>query len=138
MIRKIGRFSAYFPDEDIAETFLKMLSLHARPRTVIRCPSYEVHKFFLEIKRKYPDKLEDVFFNADEEYPYSSEVENAFNRLQESGYLTRPNPSLDDYMVVTDLSQKKPLPSSANYQFVKEVAQLFSEKFEFKNEQPNC
>ena len=109
MLRKIGRFEAYIPDRSFFDTFLEILSLTGfKQNEKFDSPLHLLYRFFLKSKGKYPHMFEDVFFNHDPDFPYSEQVEDCLTRLQESGFITRPNPSLNRYRIDVDLSSSKP------------------------------
>lgn len=135
MIRKIGRFSAYLPDKDLFQTLLGILSLSSFTRGgEFDAPLHKMHCFFYEMKKAYPSLFEDVFFKHDPDFPYSDEIADVFIRLQESEFVTRPNPSLNCYRMDADLTEKRPIPASDDYEAIKEMAEKFSQKFKIANE----
>lgn len=123
---KIGRFEAYVPDKDPFEIILQILSLAFKSGDYFNSPPNKLHQFFYKMKERYPDQLEDVFFNHDQDFPFSEEISDAFTRLQESGYVSRPNPSFYHYHVVEDLSDKRP---ETSQQYLQIMAQRFKEDF---------
>lgn len=62
--------------------------------------SYNIQKFFYECKKskKFPF-LKNFHFNDDPDFPYSPEVELVLLRLQDYGYLTRPNPAYQKFNI---------------------------------------
>lgn len=135
MLRKVGRFEAYVPDNDPFDVLLKILALSfSRRGSEFESPSYQLHRFFYKMKKRYPKLLEDVFFNHDPEFPFSEEIENAFNRLQESGYVSRPNPSFDRYRVDTDFGDEIKDSSLDEIDPIKEIADEFKREFDCLNE----
>ncbi len=130
MEQKIGRFAAYIPDDDTFNILLKIISLSALKRgDLLDSPMHKIHRFFYKMKNTYPKIFEDVFFNHDPDFPYSGDVSEAIIRLQESGFVTRPNPSLNRYKIDVDLKDERPDPSSRDYENIKAIAEKFKEKF---------
>lgn len=136
MDRKIGRFSAYIPNRDLFQTLLSIFSLTgSRPGVTINSPLSKLHAFFYKMKQKYPDFFEDVYFNDDPDFPYSREIADTFIQLQETEYLTRPNPSLNKYRIAADLSKEKPINGSIDFQVIQDIAEKFRSEFRVENEQ---
>ena len=128
--RKIGRFDAYLPDIDLFDLVLKVLSLSLPiAGTRFQSPVHEFHRFFFDMKQKYPDLFSDVYFKDDTEFPYSEEIADCFIRLQESGFVTRPNPSMSVYRIDTDLTPEQPEKSNNIFPAIFEIAQKFNASF---------
>lgn len=136
MMRKIGRFDAYVPDRDLFNTILCMLSLRGDEKK-FEAPLHKMHQFFYEKKVSHPELFEDVSFNNDPEFPYSSQIAEAFIRLQESGFVTRPNPSLDKYQIDIDFEQIEiPALGKKDVEKLEEIAKSFNDEFKESNENP--
>lgn len=128
MIRKIGRFDAYIPDRDLFNTILCVLSLNRGKK--IEAPLYKIHRFFYEKKESYPELFEDVSFHNDPEFPYSSQIAEVFTRLQESGFVTGLDPSLNQYQIDVDFKQTEMSElCKKDIENFKEIAKSFNAEF---------
>jgi len=127
---KIGRFEGYVPDKDLSTIVLNILFLSGFSKEyTFDSPPHKLHKFFYDIKPSYPRIFEDVFFNNDTEFPYSKELEECFTDLQESAFLTRPNPSLERYTIKHELDDYKLNPGDVDYDAIQEIANQFKVTF---------
>ena len=135
MEHKIGQFVAYIPDQDLFQTLIGIFySADLKEGKEIVSPSNKLHKFFYKMKKKFPKIFEDVYFNDDPEFPYSKEISEAFIRLQESEFLTRPNPSLNNYRINTDLANMISKAQNSTSRSIKEISDIFKKEFEIMGE----
>jgi hypothetical protein len=135
MLRKIGRFDAYAPERDFFQTFLEILALtNLKPKSEFDSPLHRLHRFFFGVKSNYPDIFQDIYFNHDPEFPYSEDIEECFSRLQESVFITRPNPSLNRYRVDVDLASNRPDPKRPDFKVLQDIAKEFEKEFKTKHE----
>jgi hypothetical protein len=118
---KIGRFDAYVPDSNFIDVILFLLSQSGLKKGS-EFVFDDLHKFFFEIKKQYPELLKDVHFYYDDQFPFSKTLAECLSRIQEYGYITRPNPSLNRYRLDSDLTENiDDIPSQLRGD-VKEVA----------------
>ena len=135
---KIGKFDAYLPDKSLCSTVMEILSLIDNSKgSELNSPLSKFHKFFYEMKKSHPSIFENVFFSDDLEFPYSEEVDECFIKLQESGYITRPNPSLFVFKLDSEFSSKKPGSTREDLSELNSIAKSFESYFSVKNA-PTC
>lgn len=131
MKKMLGRFEAYVPDRNLFQDILSILSCTGLERdTDINFQQNRLHSFFFNMKKKYPLIFEDVYFNDNPDFPYSREIADVFTRLQESEFLTRPNPSLNKYRLVADLGSIKINISDKDQ--IKKIADQFKDEFKIE------
>ena len=64
MRRKIGRFDAYVPDHDPYEIVKKCISVYScGGQKKLDSMPHEIHRFFFEIKKEYPEVLKILFLD---------------------------------------------------------------------------
>jgi len=135
---KIGRFAGYVPKQNFFNVLLEILYISSlSERLAFKSPSDKMHRFFYEMKEQYPQFFEDIYFNHDPDFPYSEQIEEGFIRLQESGYVTRPNPSFSQYMIYPGLKEKAPDQSIEDYEIIESIADKFSSEFKLEHA-PAC
>jgi hypothetical protein len=135
MIRQIGRFRAYFPDHNPYEVVKKCLLASSLNNQEVEFDSslHELHLFFYRMKIKYPEPFVDVFFSQDTDFPYSEQIEDAFLKLQEVGYLTRPNPSMYRYKINCHGGTEIEAAPEFNEEDLKDIAAEFNVIFHHKS-----
>ena len=129
MLKKIGRFDAYYTEKnpyDIVKNVIALSFVGSEQEFV--SPPHEIHKFFFNMKNKYAELMEDIFFNYDPDFPYSEEIDEAFTRLQESGFVTRPNPSFYRYRISSDLTSTSKIVGSYSKE-INDLADEFRARF---------
>jgi len=133
---QIGRFDAYSPDTDAFDILCQILSLSDfKKGAQFKSSSHKIHRFFYELKEEFPDVFCEFFFNSDSEFPFSRQVAESFLRLQETEFITRPNPSLDHYRIEVDLENMSPDPGSKTAQKIQKMAEKFNKEFPSVNDQ---
>jgi hypothetical protein len=138
MITKVGRFDAYVPERDLSDTLLSIISKSLPKRGMKFVSSAnKFHEFFFEMKRNYPSLFEGVCFKQSPDFKYSDELANCFIELQETGYLTRPNPSLTMYRIDTDFQL---LNDDIDAATIDDIAKQFNKQFEIieDDHNPSC
>ena len=126
--RKVGRFEAYIPDRSTFDILLSILS-HFKKDDQIEATPVDLHRFFYEKKAEWPEIFKDVSFTKRKKAPYSPEISDAFLSLQESSFLTRPNPSLKKYRINFDLEEEKEGIDSDEKEIYATIAEQFGGKF---------
>lgn len=133
MQRMIGKFMAYTPDRDLFQDMLSILSHTVSEKNeTINFPINKLHSFFFERKKENPDFFKDVYFNDNPEFPYSREIADVFIRLQETEFLTRPNPSLNRYKLAADICKVDNV--STESELIRHIGRQFKNEFQRENE----
>lgn len=129
---KVGRFDAYVPDKDFFEILKEILSLSSVKSGVeIDLRPDKIQRFFYEMKLNHPSVFKDIYFGHDSDFPYSEDVAKTFTRMQESSFMSRPNPALNMYILKVNF--KSPDSSRPGYKVLKKVASQFNKEFLVSN-----
>lgn len=135
---QIGRFDAYSSDTDAFDILCQILSFsELKKGKQFKSSSHKIHRFFYELKKEFPDVLSGFFFNSDPEFPFSRQVAEGFLRLQETEFITRPNPSLDHYRIEVNFENMKPDPGVETAHKIQQMAVKFNKEFPSAND-PTC
>ena len=111
--------------EDILLDILLQVRATLKDELTLEADPYKLHKFFFEQRKlKASPYLNVFYFNDDPDFPYSPDLELALLRLQDYGYLVRPNPALREFKI--KLSEKeKPKKIIDNSKLIEEFKKRF-------------
>lgn len=128
MSDKIRNVASKSLDSDPFELILGIFSFFEKNKK-FTLDEMDVHKFFYEKKKLYPDKFNNIFFDDDPDFPYSEEIADALLRLQDANFISRPNPALNEYRMVKHLEKTKGQIPGDLFDFLNEIADEFKEQF---------
>ncbi|MFZ7128146.1 MAG: hypothetical protein ACOWWM_18475 [Desulfobacterales bacterium] len=127
---KLGRFAGCLPDKDPFDTILFIISRSAPKKGMkFESPIHKCHRFFSNMKEQYPQLFPNLHFTKDPDFPYSEELSDCLTRLQEYGYVSRPNPSLSEYLVNSNHQSMRIKIDSSFSENLVQVAAKFKEEF---------
>lgn len=125
----IGPYSCSGPETEAVDLILRMLAALPGGAVEFECDPHRLHRFFKSVKDDYPTLLADVFFTDDDDFPYSSQINDAFSLLEEAAYLMRPDPWTQRFQLTARLSDKLDGLPEADRTGLKELADRFSQEF---------
>lgn len=111
---------------------LKGILLYTDREKSYSCNPTKYTKFFLKMKKKFPDLFDHIDIYDDNFLPYSSEIERAYSLAMEFRILRRPNP---DVYPCEISAEKERLENSIKDKFTEaQKQQLVDIAKEFENE----
>jgi len=97
--------------------------------TKIITTEIDLHKFFLECKKEHSNYFKNILFDDDPDLPYSEEIADALLRIEDAGFLSRPNPAMIDYYIRINMNKtNKKIPHDNKSDF-KAMSVKFKEMF---------
>lgn len=132
MIKNIGKFKAYVPDREPYDVVLNIFSYMNKDEQFSFNPR-EVQQFFKELKHNNPTIFCDIYFNDDDDFPYSEEIDKALTRLQDVGFVTRPNPTFYRYKLDANLEKFKEAIPDSERDIYAQLAYDFKSRFYISN-----
>ena len=125
----IGPYSCSGPKTETVDLILLILAFLPGGAIEFECDPHRLHRFFKEAKADFPDFLGDVFFTDDDDFPYSSQVDDAFSRLEEAAYLKRTDPWTQRFQLTTRLNDKLDGLTETDRPRLRELSARFSQEF---------
>ena len=84
---------------NIIQAFFKKF-IDEDARNEIDLTKINIHKIFYELQKRKGYPLKSFYFNGNELYPFSQQIEDVLYEMTVCGALTRPNPTMVKYNFV--------------------------------------
>lgn len=109
--------------------FISQIMSFFEKDTILKISELDVHKFFLDCKRKHPALFENILFDDDPDIPYSEDIAEAMLRIEDAGFISRPNPSLNEYYLKVELRNTNDQIVSEQRNLIESISSQFKDAF---------